>query len=160
MNKTFLISAIAIFISSVLIFTSCSHEYKSQEEVANEMLDKIVIYLETGDKNSLCKMFSENAKNSNSDFDEQIQNLINYFDGNVLQYKKIETTAGGESIRNGELVEQQITNAYCDNITTDKDSYILSFSAISIDKENPENEGLSRIWLGKNKDDYVIVDNL
>ena len=37
-----------------------------------------------------------------------------------------------------------------------KDTYIISFSAIFVDDEQ-ENEGIWRIWLGKNDDDYMIV---
>ena len=35
--------------------------------------------------------------------------------------------------------------------------HTISFSAIIIDEDNKDNEGVWRIWIGKDKEDYMIV---
>lgn len=82
--------------------------------------------------------------------------MVDYFDGDVISYEKIRVLAEGEQVENGEIVYSRVGNARCDSVVTSKDTYIISFSAIFVDDEQ-ENEGIWRIWLGKNDDDYMIV---
>ena len=38
-----------------------------------------------------------------------------------------------------------------------KQPILFLFSAIIIDKDNKDNEGIWRIWIGKDEEDYMIV---
>lgn len=59
-------------------------------------------------------------------------------------------------MREGELVYSGIDNAKSENVVTTEDTYTISFSAVLVD-DKEANQGVWRIWLGKNKEDYMIL---
>lgn len=160
MKKIFILLSILI---NLLAFTSCNSNNINPKSEVNNMLDSLIIALENNDETAIKNLFalevqnhSEKLYNKSEDFDSQIKKMVDYFDGDVISYEKIRVLAEGEQVENGEIVYSRVGNARCDSVVTSKDTYIISFSAIFVDDEQ-ENEGIWRIWLGKNDDDYMIV---
>ena len=148
---------------SCFAFTSCNSNHINQTTEANNIIDSLIIALENNDETAIKDLFAlevqnhpEKLYNKSEDFDTQIKKMIDYFEGDVISYEKASVLAEGEQVENGEIVYLRIGNARCDNLVTSKDTYIISFSAILVDDEQ-ENEGIWRIWLGKNDNDYMIV---
>lgn len=160
MKKIFILLSILI---NLFAFTSCNSNNINPKSEVNNMLDSLIIALENNDETAIKNLFalevqnhSEKLYNKSEDFDSQIKKMVDYFDGDVISYEKIRVLAEGEQVENGEIVYSRVGNARCDSVVTSKDTYIISFSAIFVDDEQ-ENEGIWRIWLGKNDDDYMIV---
>lgn len=146
-----------------MIFTiclsSCSipQKLKTQSMYANDILNDLIVAMESDDSESIKMMFSENVRNS-PELEEQIQEMLDYFEGKVEEFDEIKDCSGDEARRNGEIEYSHITNAQCDKIATDKYTYMLSFAYYIVD-ENKNDEGMHRIWIGKSEDDYLIVGN-
>ena len=143
--------------------SGCKPNHIDKTTEVNNIIDSLITALENNDETAIKNLFALEVKdhpeklyNKSDDLDTQIKNMTDYFDGNVISHEKASVLAEGEQIENGEIVYLRIGNARCDNIVTSKDTYIISFSAILVDDEQ-ENEGLWRIWLGKNDNDYMIV---
>lgn len=152
-----------IIIALCLLFTGCSESFLnekhfySQEREANFILDKLLVALEKRDKYEIKNLFSENLISDSITLDYEIIEMIDYFEGSIKSYKKIGTVAGEVEYRNGDLYLSDIGNALCEEIITDKYTYMISFSAVLINENDKESEGIWRIWIGKNENDYLIV---
>ena len=106
---------------------------------------------------SIKNLFAVNVQDKSEDLDAQIDELIEYFNGDVISYDKVSINAEGKSIDDGVITYYRIGNARTGKVITNEATYIISFSAIIIDKDNKDNEGIWRIWIGKDKKDYMIV---
>ena len=144
---------------TLCIFSGCTNKnYINQKKEANLILDKLIISLENDDKEAIKGMFSAEVQGTLGEkLDNQIEEMLKYFDGNVLSYDKIGTVAGGDSIRDGKLAFSRISNAHCGKIETETNTYRLSFSDVLVDNSQKQNEGIWRIWIGKSDDDYLII---
>jgi len=145
-----------VIISFLLILTGCGVKADSQEKQANLILDELIVALENEDASAIKEMFAEDVQNS-IDLDTQIEEMLEYFDGKVISYEKIGTVAGGESYDDGVLTYSRVGNALSNKVTTGVSTYSISFSAILVDEKNKSREGMWRIWIGKNDDDYLII---
>lgn len=154
----------AIFLAFIVILTGCDSrvywdgKLKSidQAQEANMILEDIINALENDDTEALKNVFAIEVQTGTSDLDAQIEEAIEYFEGEVVSYDSVGTPSGGESMREGELVYSGIDNAKSKNVVTTEDTYTISFSAILVD-DIETNQGVWRIWLGKNKEDYMIL---
>lgn len=155
--------SIILICAGMLSLSGCNSNHINKTTEANNIIDSLIIALENNDETAIKNLFAlevqnhpEKLYNKSEDLDTQIKKMIDYFEGDVISYEKARVLAEGEQVENGEIVYSRIGNARCDNVVTSKDKYIISFSAILVDNEQ-ENEGIWRIWIGKNDDDYMIV---
>ena len=164
MKKLYLLILSFILVFILLIISGCHYtdnykngqqEFYSQSQYANAILKDLLSALVNNDKQKIFNLFSEDVRNSDG-FDAEIEQLINYFDGNVIFYEKIVGVAGGEIVRDGVLTHSHITNANCKEIITSNSVYSISFTAILVD-DREEREGLWRIWIGKSDEDYMVI---
>ena len=130
----------------------------TQTSEANRLTDEIMECFKSFDKQRLKDLFSSNAKSTTTDFDTQIDEIFEYFDGDVISFKRTGGVAGSESVRKGKLTSSRITNSGSVKIVTSEDEYKMSFSAVLVN-EKESNIGIWRIWLGKSDSDYLIIGN-
>ena len=149
----------ALFMILAICLSSCSipQNPKTQSMYANDILNELIVAMESDDSESIKMMFSENVRKS-PELEDQIQEMLDYFEGEVAEFDEVKDCSGDESIRNGEIEYSHITNAQCNKIVTDKYTYMLSFAYYIVD-ESKSDEGMHRIWIGKSEDDYLIVGN-
>ena len=130
--------------------------YKPRKE-ANDLFEEFMVALENNNNSAIKSMFAEDLINSNDKIDEEIQNAVDFFEGNIVSYDYVGTPASSESYREGELVYANIGSAYTKSIVTDVETYRLSFSAVIINKKKPTQEGIWRFWIGRNDDEQIII---
>ena len=154
----FIKSLLSLFVALLLsVFSGCSNgKFVNQRKEANIILDNLIIALENSDAQYIKDMFSSNVQENWEGLEEQIDDMLSYFNGDVISYDIVRTVAGGESIREGRLIYSGITNAKSKKIVTTESTYTISFSAVLID-DDEANEGLWRIWIGKSDEDYIII---
>lgn len=153
-------SFVILILSCCVFFNSCSfgsNNTNSPKHEANKILDNLLIALENDDKKSIKNLFAFNVQEKSEDLDAQIDELIEYFNGDVISYDKISINAEGKSIDDGVMTYYRIGNARTGKVITNEATYIISFSSIIIDEDNKDNEGIWRIWIGKDDEDYMIV---
>ena len=152
-----LIIAAIVFGGCNLKDTDISFTKNEHREAANFILSTLIDALENDDKHSIKNLFAVNVQDKSEDLDAQIDELIEYFNGDVISYDKVSINAEGKSIDDGVMTYYRIGNARTGKVITNEATYIISFSAIIIDKDNKDNEGIWRIWIGKDEEDYMIV---
>ena len=142
-----------------LLFGGCNNEKKiNQQKEANLILGNLITALENDDNEAIKNMFSTEVYELLGDeLDSQIEEMTEYFEGDVISYDKVGGVSGGDSVKDGKLEFSRISNAHCSKIETDRYIYRLSFSDVIVDNSNKQNEGIWRIWIGKSDDDYIIV---
>ena len=155
---------IIVLIISAIVFCGCNLKdtdirftKNEHRKDANFILATLIDALENDDKYSIKNLFSVNVQDKSEDLDAQIDELIEYFNGDVISYDKVSINAEGKSINDGVMTYYRIGNARTGKVITNEATYIISFSAIIIDKDNKDNEGIWRIWIGKDEKDYMIV---
>lgn len=156
---------IPLLIITVILYSGCASrctwdgklKFVNQEQEANLILDNIIEALENGDSQALKEIFASKVQEElGGKLEDQIEQAIEYFEGEAVSYDAVGTVSGGESMREGKLVYSGIDNARSENVVTTEDTYTISFSAVLVD-DKEANQGVWRIWLGKNKEDYMIL---
>lgn len=141
----------------LLCFNGCTTGMISQNKAARIIMDDLLEAIENDDAEAVKALFAPDVINSTPTIDTDIQEMLDYFEGNIISRERMGTPAGGESIDNGELTFSRIGNARCGAVVTDVATYRISFAAILVNKKNKDSEGLWRIWIGKSDDDHMII---
>lgn len=126
-------------------------------KIANDMLEELLVALKNNDNEKIKTMFAQDLINSNDNIDEEIQNAVDFFEGNIVSYDYVGTPASGESYREGELVYARIGSAYTESVVTDVDTYTISFAAVIVNKNKPSQEGFWRIWIRNSDDERIQI---
>ena len=159
-----MLKRIIMLIILVIVFSGCNlkdtdirltkNEYRKATDL---ILETLIDALENDDKQSIKNLFAVNVQEKSQSLDIQIDEMIEYFDGDVISYDKVSINAEGKSVDDGVITYYRIGNARTGKVITSESTYIISFSTIIIDEDNKDNEGVWRIWIGKDKEDYMIV---
>lgn len=151
----------AILIILTLLWVSCSaNDYVDQDKEANIILEDLITALDNNNSKSIKKMFAIEVQNTmGENLDKQIEKLCEFYEGTCVKYDEIDDVSGGEEYKDYELVFSRISNAHCDNVETSDSNYIISFASVLVDESNKDNEGIWRIWIGTDKNNYLIIGN-
>jgi aryl-alcohol dehydrogenase-like predicted oxidoreductase len=102
-------------------------------------------------------LFAIEVQQNAESLDEQIEDLITYFDGDVISYDTAKVYGEGKVVNDGVITYYRVGNARSENVVTTKETYKISFSEILVDADKKSNEGIWRIWIGKSEEDYMII---
>ncbi len=111
----------------------------SEDEIADQMMEDIAVALDAGDADALKALFSEAALEEATDIDQQISDLLMFYEGKLDSFKGFNSSSN--DIEHGENVKKQIIGQY--QLITDKGTYRIIYHFNVIDKENPDKVGLS-----------------
>ena len=121
---------------------------KSDREVANAYMDKVVEALQKGDKDALKAMFSKNAIEEAENFDESIDDLFDFFQGDFVSYNDW----GALSVEEGKNDDgtgrnwKEISSTY--DVVTNKQEYRFAIiKNFVIDTANPDNIGIHSLYV-------------
>jgi len=113
-------------------------EYLSDQEASDKMLEEIIKYTEEKDTESFMNLFSDFARNSQPDLEEQIREMMDFYQGKMKSYDG--NASSQRESEYGETVNREIKVHY--TVITDKDNYEIAFQYRIIDAEAPDQEGL------------------
>lgn len=102
--------------------------------------------LEKKDKDTLMKMFSKNARTEAKEFEASVNELFEYFDGEVIDYIE-----NGRHTSDSMGDEKYIIYDLSFDIKTDVQEYRLAMIHVREDRENEDNVGISSL--------YIIIKN-
>jgi len=160
MNKL-KISFILIF--SMLVLSSCSLvdirlkmlNAVDDDAIANARLEEVIDALENQDKDALKALFSEQALNESSDFDINMNQLFEFFQGKVDSWEK--SSGPSVSTSNNHGHKTKVIDSYY-FVNTDKQKYFFLLTDHSVDTDNPDNVGLYLLLVVKAEDREKIYD--
>ena len=115
------------------------NEFRSDEDLADEMAEKIVGCIETEDADAFTELFSESVRDGTPSLKEQAEKFIEFYHG------KAESCEGNASSsaksEYGETVLRELKAHY--TVITDEEQYEIAFIYCPLDSEEPDKVGLT-----------------
>lgn len=166
MKKLFVLT----FVFWMLILTSCSsgglemslfsgseNQLKNplsgnDRSIANTQFEQILNACKTQDKNALKVLFSEKVINENPNIDKSIDELLDFFQGDVVSYNDW----GGSGAYAGKNDDgsgrnwKKLYSTY--DLKTNKQTYRFAMEVVVVDTASPENIGISSLYIIKAED--------
>ncbi len=150
---------LVILITSIitLLLNSCSlggshmsrRLFNNDEDAANAQMDKILEALQNKDKDSLKALFSKNAIDADETFNEDIDDLFDFFQGDLISYNNW----GGPGVEEERYNDQRKKEFYSTyDVETSKQKYRFAVLDFTIDTANPGNVGIYSFYI-------VLADN-
>lgn len=144
-----IISAIVLSVFSLLCISSCD-AFKSDEEIIDDKVMDIIQKLEKSDKEGLKKLFAKSIIKNIDNFDETIDELFDYYDGEYVS--KVRGGHGDELERDGNgFVKKWWTPSY--DIKTTEDRYRIAFYWCKEYSTDKNFIGIWSFYIVKYKDD-------
>ena len=153
-----------IIINSVVLLSACTSGWSraamlSLDDTKKEMtiqFEEIVEALNNEDKEALKIKFSEQTIKEEEDFDENIESLYNFIQGDIVSWEKIVGAGTSESIDRGEKVKDVNSYFY---VNTDDEKYYFLLDTRLIDTANPDKVGISLLLVVRAVDREKIYDD-
>lgn len=123
--------------------------YDDSDKKADARMEEILETLENQDQEALKTMFSKQALDEADDFDNSLDYLFEFFQGNVDSWKQ-DKISGETSIEYGKktiMIESWYT------VTTDKDVYMFYVIDYTKNTIDPDNAGLYTLRVIKAEDE-------
>lgn len=114
-----------------------------------KIIESIMDAIETEDKETLGKLFAQNAIDITPDFDEKLTRLMEYMDGAMVSYE------GYSGEGSGVIGEEQtcLWERFMYDIVTTEQSYRMTIEVWSMDSTDPKNEGIHSLSVIRAEDD-------
>jgi len=141
-----------IFITTLLFcLSSCGNPRSAiigdTAAMGEERFQEIITTIEDKNTEDLESLFSKNALKGVEDFNGDANYLFDFFQGDVISKKVASVTSGSKN--NG---ERTTAVDYKYTVTTNENKYIVFFTDVFVDTENPDNVGLYMLQIIKESD--------
>lgn len=149
MKKLFL--ALSIFLAGI-IPNSCSFGglFMTDKEMANARMDTLLSAMQNKDKDKIKGMFSINALVGVENFDDSLDDLLVYFQGDFI------FRSGGEGLGVGDSINYGDKTKYMEatyDVETSERVYRFAFYDVTIDTLTPQNIGFRSLYIIRKEDD-------
>lgn len=115
-----------------------------------EIIVKLFSAIESQDKELIYDLFSKNAINSDCEFDNKIDELIDFVSGELVTYDDW-GGPGEDAEHNAEYT--LVSKQYSYDVATTEGKYRLAIKEYTIDTANPDNIGICSLYVIKAEDD-------
>jgi hypothetical protein len=149
MKKWFFTSSVLLL---AIILSAClpSNLFKSDSQIINEQFDRVLKALNEKDGETLKSLFSKNAIETDVDFDENLQLLFQYYEGNNSSYIDDGPLVASKS-RDYDCEQKSIEKSY--DVTTSENTYRLAVNLVVTDDTDNDNIGIWSLYIIKAADD-------
>lgn len=142
----------------VLVLSSCSKGtgdtfgrlYDNSDEIANKTIENLIKALESKEKTAITEMFSKDVTNNVENFDESIEWLLEYYQGEYISRSEDGSIWATKTVEYDEKMED-IHMSY--DIQTAKDTYRIAIYEITLDNKNPDNVGIRSLYIIRMEED-------
>ena len=142
-----ILSYIMILIVIVTLYGCNDPNYKTPEEIGQMKNKTIMEALKAKDKEKLKKVLAKALQNQEN-IDEEINNLINFIDGNIISYDDIGTASPGKGSSDEKGLIYEVYDGETENIVTDTGKkYELEYFMYYVNRNHKDYEGVFQIWL-------------
>lgn len=146
---------ILLLLTTLIMITGCNTNNVDTDNLAQEHSEKLLELLSNEDANGIKDMFCDIVSNS-SDLDNQINKVMQVFDGKIVSYST-PIIASKEHSEHMKQQEVQFSSTICDVNTDTNNSYTIYFYEYLINEEYPEYIGISEIQIVNNsKEDSML----
>ena len=145
MRKILLLTVCCTLVCSlsgcIVLRRGSSNEYRSDEELADEMIENIIDCAEKEDVKALTELFSQYAKDSTLNLTEQAEDFIEFFQGQCKSWKG--NASSHEKSEHGKTIWRELRGQY--SVITDEAQYKIAYIYIPFHREEPDKAGLTAI---------------
>jgi len=127
----------------------------SDDTKANARLEQVIEAIKNKDKDALESLFSKKALEETVDFDSSMNDLLDFFQGEVDSWKKSSGSTVFESNDYGH-VKKEVSSYYY--VNTDKQKYFFLLQDYPVDTDHLDNVGLYLLLAVKSEDEEKIWD--
>ncbi|MCR5416642.1 MAG: DUF5104 domain-containing protein [Pseudobutyrivibrio sp.] len=127
----------------------------SDEEISNEIMDKIIYGINNDDLDVIKNIFSENAVSNSANIDNDIQRLCDFIDGTVISYEESDPPSSFEELDNN--YEIKLIKSYY-YIETDSEKYFVLIENYSKNTKQTEKQGVKCVIAVKADDRLKVFD--
>lgn len=145
------ISALLLALIAVASFSSCFSKNASADAsvLAEDTLRRFISYVQDGDKENIKGLFSKNARETVENFDEPVDDLIEFFEGEVLSFGSEDLTNSNKKVHNG---KRSIELKSAITVNTTKQTYYVSFNQFVINEIDQDKIGVEKFSIVKKSD--------
>lgn len=152
-----------ILILSILLLSSCSIggsrvqmlNLDSDDTKANARLEQVIEAIKSKDKDALKSVFSKKALDEAVDFDSRMNDLFDFFQGEVNSWEKSSGPKVFKSNDHGHI-KKEVSSYYY--LNTNKQKYFFLLRDYPVDTDYPDNVGLYMLLVVKSEDREKIYD--
>lgn len=153
MKKVFVLAIAIIMATMTMIMGGCTFFddlfAPSDNEDADNKLQAFVDCLRNEDREGIKSLFAQNKIDEISNFDESIEELLLYYDGEYMSVERHST--GVEEDKDGGIVRKWYNMSY--DVTTDAAIYRMAFYWCAKDTGDEGNVGIESFYIIKATDD-------
>ena len=140
-----ILSYIMILIVIVTLYGCNDPNYKTPEEIGQMKNKTIMEALKAKDKEKLKKVLAKALQNQEN-IDEEINNLINFIDGNIISYDDIGTASPGKGSSDEKGLIYEVYDGETKNIVTDTGKkYHLHYATYYVNRNHQDYVGVIQI---------------
>ena len=145
MRKILLLTVCCTLVCSlsgcIVLRRGSSNEYRSDEELADEMIENIIDCAEKEDVKALTELFSQYAKDSTLNLTEQAEDFIEFFQGQCKSWKG--NASSHEKSEHGKTIWRELKGQY--SVITDEAQYKIAYIYIPFHRGSLQKKLLTRI---------------
>jgi len=121
----------------------------NDRDIANAKMDTVLEAIKNKDKDALKAMFSKKAISQAGNFDESINQLFEFFQGDFISYNDWGGPGAYEDRNYGDI-QKELDSTY--DVTTSKQKYRFAIKEFTADTVNPDNVGIWSLYIIKMED--------
>lgn len=122
-----------------------NRRYNTNGEQADDVFEQIIDAIEGDDTSALRELFSISTVAAIDNFDEDINALIDFYEGEMISYKRY--GPGSHASKEGTSYTKDVFASF--DVTTNLAKYRLAIRFCTIDSENSENLGVHSLYIIK-----------
>lgn len=123
---------------------------ENDTQTANDHMEQLMESLKNKDKKAIKSMFSKKALSEAENFDRQLNDLFEFFQGNVQKWDKCYPITS-EDLEYGSVTKQLL---WWSDVYTDKEQYIFVIIEYIKDTDHPDNVGLYTLRVNKSSSKF------
>jgi len=159
MRKLVLI-LVLLLIATICFLCSCSLGgrgmiFNDDNKKANDRLEQIIAIINDKDKEMLKELFSSKALNDADDFEENLDKLFGFIQGEINSWEKPSGPTVFESNNYGHRTKQVNSYYY---VMTEKQKIFFLIRDFPVDTDNPDNVGLYLLLAVRAENEEKIYD--
>ena len=142
-----ILAYLIILITIVTLYGCGDPNYKTPEQIGQMKNETIMEALKAKDKEKLKKVLAKAMQNQEN-IDEEIDNLMNFIDGNIVSYDDVELAFPGEGKSDEDGWIYRVYDGETENIITDTGKkYKLKYYMYNVNRNHKDYEGIIQVIL-------------
>lgn len=142
-----ILSYLIILIAIVTLYGCGNPNYKTPEQIGQMKNETIMAALKTKDKEKLKNILAKAMQNQEN-IDEEIDNLMNFIDGNIVSYDEIGLASPGRGSSDEKGLIYEVYDGETENIVTDTGKkYELKYYMYYVNRNHKDHEGIFQVIL-------------